>query len=375
MGDVDDKRRAFGGWNRVAELVRACRADRRRRVNVEALGRAEHLEHGHQTAGLERGFDLSGIVWICDVDDVAEPPQDPAVRVTALAVGEHDRQCVLVCVASGGRGQVMALGEHRVPAIDRRLVRRQERQQREIRLGMTRVGVGEVRRRGDRASRIEVQERAADLRIDVRVEVVDLDAVGQQRAQLLDRMLLGVGDPRQAAGIAERGDRRGVDGVVRVVALLDGAGHVVVQHHRHQIVLAADGEQHLLAVVAEHPRRDLIGAVHHRLIGAAHVEQRREILVRHRRVVIGERGEVDMLDAQREAQIVEAWLVRNAHRIARMVVAGVVRIRRVQVHDAARRLEATVGTVDRRFGQILLPQRELRWRRRGPTARHNDTEG
>ena len=40
-----------------------------------------------------------------------------------------------------------------------------------------------------------------------------------------------------------------------------------------------------------------------RPVGAAHAEQRRELLVGHRVVVVGERGEVDVVGAQRRAQI------------------------------------------------------------------------
>jgi hypothetical protein len=109
------------------------------------------------------------------------------------------------------------------------------------------------------------------------------------------------------------------------VAILHRAGHVMIEHHGHEVILAADRDEHGMAVVAQDARRDLLAAgVEHRLVGAAHVEQRREFLVGHRVVVIGERGVVDAIGAQRVAQVHEARLVRYPAGVARHAVTRVV---------------------------------------------------
>ena len=146
-------------------------------------------------------------------------------------------------VAAGGRRELAALAEQRVPLVDRGLIRRQEREQREIGLGVAGVRIGELDRARDRARGVEPEEVVADVRIDVRVQVVDLDAVGRGSrscsSDLLSVCAIQTSPPasRNAATAAA------IVAVVEVVALGDRAGDVAIEHDRHQLVLAADRDQ------------------------------------------------------------------------------------------------------------------------------------
>ena len=95
-------------------------------VDVAAGGPAEK-------AGLRVG---DRILRIGDQRDVAEPPHHAAVRITALAVGERHRDRVLMGVAAVRDRNLAALAEQRVPLVDRRQVRGEEGEDREIGLGL-----------------------------------------------------------------------------------------------------------------------------------------------------------------------------------------------------------------------------------------------
>ena len=119
---------------RSAELDLAAR---RAGVNVEAERRAHHLEHREHLAGLQGGLDLRDVAGVVDERDVAEPAQHAPIRIAALAIGQHDRQRVLVRVAARSDRDVMTIAEQLLPPRDRGRARSQERQQREVRFGMT----------------------------------------------------------------------------------------------------------------------------------------------------------------------------------------------------------------------------------------------
>jgi hypothetical protein len=174
-----------GGWRRRWRRSRsrpACRAARTRR-----------------TSGRRRcaASIACRVVGLGGQRDVAEPAHHPAVRVAALAVAQHDRQRVLVSVGAGRGGDVQPGGEQVVPPRQRRRRRLEERQQRQIGLGAVGALLGELQDRLDRAVGRQPEVVAADVGIEVGVQVVDLDAVGREGDELGGGALLGVRDPHQ----------------------------------------------------------------------------------------------------------------------------------------------------------------------------------
>jgi hypothetical protein len=178
-----------------------------------------------------------------------------------------------------------------------------------------------------------------DVGVEVGVQVVDLDPVGREAHELGGGALLGVRDPDLGAGGAEGRDRLGRVGVVGGVAGGGVARDVAIEHDRHERVFAAHREHDGVFVGAFAQRRHRRGRRRQESVVGGGEEQGRELFVRHRVVVVGERGVVDAQLAQRRAQVGQADRVGDAAG-TRVAVAGVVGVRRVQVDDPAGRREA-----------------------------------
>jgi hypothetical protein len=155
-----------------------------------------------------------------------------------------------VRIASAAAGDVLPLGQERVPSIERRLVFGQERSDGEIRR-QAEARIGECEQRRQVIGRRKTEIVLPNVRTDVRVEVVDLEPVDPERAQNVERASFGVRLPHERSRIAKERDRVGP---IHVVDRLEhhGIGGIGMARKtdRHQRVLAAHRHEDAMTVVA-----------------------------------------------------------------------------------------------------------------------------
>ncbi len=173
----------------------------------------------------------------------------------------------------------------------------------------------------------------ADARVDVRVEVVDLEPVqlALERPGSVDA--LGVRPPHQGPTRPEPRRRLRVASP-QELRVLDGVlGQRTQEPQRHELRLHAHRQGHLVPVFAGDPiREDHVARAHQRVRRLFVQEQVEEGRLPHVGAVVGQVGHVDARAAKGGAQRgLARVVVLPVH--ARVAVAGVVGVRRVQVHD------------------------------------------
>ncbi len=148
----------------------------------------------------------------------------------------------------------------------------EEREERHVGDHLRIVHVDEREQRQNRRRRIEPHHRA-DVGADVRVDVVDLRRVGLHRHQL-EAVRLAVHFDRDERTVrAHRRRRRCRRALQDGVALVGGGGDVLVEADRHEVVFAADHQQHFAAVGAQEARRVVLAVFDHLLVARRRQER------------------------------------------------------------------------------------------------------
>ncbi len=299
---------------------------------LEANRRAEDLVRRVEATRVERLADRLRRDLV-DQEVVGDPRHHPAVAVATFSIGERRTEDVLVRVAAARARHSPALGEQGVPTSERFVVPGEKGEDREI--GREPQARHHELEQEAEVTALVAEVRAADARVDVGVEVVELEAIDAEGPQLVGGFLLGVCDPEERPRVTKGGDRAWI---AEVVEPLEGVGGeafagMTREPERHQAVLAAHREERAVRIArASHAAR--VGRVADGLVTFAQPERATEVHLVHVRRVISEHRGVDAQRAEGGAEVREAGGVRELALDPAFAVAGVVGERRVNVDDA-----------------------------------------